>query len=266
MIFNPASNRASAGLSRRMGEVMVRETLARDLDQDPGFRWRGGEITRIEYLSDIVFALAFGMLVMSSSEPRTFEKLNAFLFAILPVTASFGMMVYLWNRHFLFFRRYGLADRRIAFLNAVLLLVVLFIAYPLRFIFDSLFGFVLLMMGDDRLVDMMNIDYRRAGIIMGYFMAGLFVVLNLFGAMYAHALSRAEILALSDQERRITKAQMWIYVSSSWFAALAGILAVTTPLGGFAGFVASFNFISNRLINLGFNAGSNRRRQKPASS
>ena len=48
---------------------MIRRALKTHLDQDPYFQWRGDSVTRIENLSDIVFALALGMLVSSSSPP-----------------------------------------------------------------------------------------------------------------------------------------------------------------------------------------------------
>ena len=112
---------------------MLRETIAQRLDHDPLFKWRGDHVTRIENLSDIVFALALGMLVSATSPPTNFSELGAHLLNIIPVAAGFGLLLNLWNAHFVYFRRYGLADGQTIFLNACLLLVVLFLAYPLRF-------------------------------------------------------------------------------------------------------------------------------------
>ncbi|NRA29024.1 MAG: DUF1211 domain-containing protein [Parvularculaceae bacterium] len=217
-------------------------------DQDPHFRWRGAQVMRVEYLSDIVFALAFGMLVSNGVEPRTFEELNGFLFSAIPVTAGFIIMVSFWTQHFLFFRRYGLADKRTMFINACILLVVLIIAYPLRFIFDSLFGWVLLMFGNDALVDQLNIDFRRAGIIIAYFMTGLAVLQILLAALYRHALVHADALDLTTYELQVTRAAFWEHASFVFWAGLAAILAVTTPLYGFAGFLTLFGRLSDRII------------------
>lgn len=217
-------------------------------DQDPHFRWRGSQVMRVEYLSDIVFALAFGMLVSNGVEPRTFEELNGFLFSAIPVTAGFIIMVSFWTQHFIFFRRYGLADKRTMFINASILLVVLLIAYPLRFIFDSLFGWVLLMFGNDSLVDQLNIDFRRAGIIICYFMSGLAVLQALLALLYRHALGHAEQLELSVYELQVTKSAFWEHATFVLWAGLAATLAVATPLYGFAGFITIFGRITDAMI------------------
>ncbi|MEM1381650.1 MAG: TMEM175 family protein [Pseudomonadota bacterium] len=217
-------------------------------DQDPCFRWRGTQVLRIEYLSDIVFALAFGMIVSSSNEPRTFEELQAFLFTAAPVTAAFIFMVYIWTLHFTFFRRYGLSDQKTMVLNGCLLLLVLFIAYPLRFIFDALFGWILLMAGDPGYVVSMQIDYQRAGAIMSYFAGGMALLFTIAASLYLHALSRADDLGLTDLERRATRVAFWVFAVSTIWAVLACVAAAFTPLGGFAGFIMSLARISSRFI------------------
>jgi hypothetical protein len=48
------------------------------------FRWRGGEISRIEGFSDAVFAFAVTLLVVSLEVPETFsELLTSFLYGLL---------------------------------------------------------------------------------------------------------------------------------------------------------------------------------------
>ena len=44
---------------------------------EPGFRWRGSEIARIEGLSDAVFAFAVTLLVVSLEVPKTFQRTRA---------------------------------------------------------------------------------------------------------------------------------------------------------------------------------------------
>lgn len=215
---------------------MIRGAAIQRLDHDPEFSWRGDSVTRIENLSDIVFALAFGMLVSASAPPQTFPDLGEFLVSIVPVTAAFALMVGLWNSHFTFFRRYGLADGWIVFLNAVLLFIVLYIAYPLRFAFDGFFGYILLVFGAPERVEAMQIGYRESGIIMAYFTIGYGAIHLLFTMMYAHALSRKDMLSLNATEIAISRRSLAIALFAALLSfAIAGV-ALMTPLYGFAGF------------------------------
>lgn len=216
---------------------MIRDMVARELDHDPRFRWRGGSVTRIENLSDIVFALAFGMLVSAATRPTTFSELSSHLLSIVPVAAGFALLVVIWHAHFTFFRRYGVADGKIIFLNCVLLLLVLFVAYPLRFIFDSLFAFLIGLFGNWDVLEGSGISFDQAGIIMSYFgfgYAAIFVVISL---MYGHALSRKVQLDLSKTEQVITRQSLWGYGCQAGVAALTGAAALFTPAGPVAGFL-----------------------------
>jgi hypothetical protein len=214
----------------------MRATLARQLDHDPNFRWRGEAVTRIENLSDIVFALALGMLVSASAPPTTFAELQRHFMNIFPVAVGFALLLSIWNAHFTFFRRYGVADTWIIVLNAVLLLVILFFAYPLRLIFDSLLAFGLGMLGDwSRMAGLGLLDFRDAGRLMGYYCIGYGLVYVVIQSMYAHALRRAEVLDLSPSERIMTRRSIWTYRMYVVISALVGVVAVWTPLGPIAG-------------------------------
>jgi len=215
---------------------MIRESIASQLDQDPDFRWRGENVTRIENLSDIVFALALGMLVSAAQAPTRLAGLETHLINIIPVAFGFFLMVSIWNAHFVFFRRYGIADSRIVLLNAVLLLVILYIAYPLRFIFDSLFAFILGMHGNWTRMEEMGIDsYRDAGRITAYFSIGFMVIYSVILAMYEHALRKAKTLNLSAAELVITKRAIWAFRAETLLGGIVAVLAVFSVLGAFAG-------------------------------
>lgn len=216
---------------------MIRDIAIREIDHDPRFRWRGGSVTRIENLSDIVFALAFGMLVSSASRPQTFDELTRHLLTIIPVTAGFFMLVAIWNAHFTYFRRYGVGDGYVIFLNCILLLIVLFVAYPLRFIFDSLFGFLIGLSGDWSLLTAAGIDFQRAGTIMGYFALGYASIYLVISLMYSHAANKADMLGLTDTELAITRQSIWRFRGHVFLATITGVLAVFTPAGAFAGSV-----------------------------
>lgn len=216
---------------------MLRQ-MANDTDHlDTDFEWRGREVSRIENLSDIVFAISLGMLVSASEVPTNFDELNHFLLGIVPVTLGFVMMLRIWSAHFTYFRRYAFTDRKIIALNSMLLLLVLFIAYPLRFVFDSLFGFTLGLTGQiDRLIAT-GMTYQRSGIVMGYFTAGFAAIYTLFALMYGHALRSAAVIGLSADERTLTKQSVLVYWSNVVIAVAAFCAAVLTPLYGFGGFI-----------------------------
>ena len=95
---------------------MLRGEIAKGLDHDPNFRWRGESVTRIENLSDIVFALALGMIISAAVVPQSYDELKLYLISIIPATLAFSTLIGIWHTHFTFFRRYGVADKRIIFL------------------------------------------------------------------------------------------------------------------------------------------------------
>lgn len=228
----------------------MRSDLAKHLDHDPDFEWRGQNVTRIENLSDIVFALALGMLLLTGTPPQTFGELVSFLINIFPVAAGFAILFIIWNAHFVFFRRYGLADNKVVLLNAILLLMVLFFAYPLRFIFDGLFGYIIGSITSDfsRLAasDMLLQNSARS---MGIFGAGYALIFMLLSLLYAHAHSKSDMIGLSAKERLITRQTVWIYRGEVLIALAVMAFALFTPMGPFAGFLLALNWPSAVIIS-----------------
>ena len=85
------------------------------------FRWRAGEITRLEAFCDVVFGFALTLLVVSLEVPRTYAELMAAIRGFVPFAACFAQLVLIWRGHYRFSRRYGLEDPYTVFLNVVLL-------------------------------------------------------------------------------------------------------------------------------------------------
>jgi len=214
---------------------MIRGTLARQMDHDPRFTWRGEAVTRIENLSDIVFALALGMLVSSATRPTNFDQLTEHLFTIIPVAAGFALLFTVWNAHFTYFRRYGVADGVVVFLNCVLLLFVLFVAYPLRFIFDGLYGVIVGSIFDDwSFLEAAGITYEISGIIMAYFAVGYAMTYLVIALMYARALAKAEALDLTPTEQAMTRQSIFMFCVIIVISLVVAVLAVLTDLNAFA--------------------------------
>jgi len=227
----------------------MRETLAKHLDHDPHFEWRGQNVTRIENLSDIVFALALGMLLLTGAPPQTFSELVHFLISIIPVTASFLILFLIWNAHFVFFRRYGLADNTIVMINSALLLMVLFTAYPLRFIFDGLFWYIYgSISGDYTQLLGKEMDFANSARSMAFFGTGYAVIFALMSLMYAHAVRKAEAIGLSAKEILLTRQSVWRFRGEVLIGIAVALSAWLLPIGPFAGFLMMLNWPAAYLV------------------
>jgi uncharacterized membrane protein len=103
-----------------------------------GFRPRGPDVTRIEGFSDAVFAFALTLLVVSLEVPRTFPELVHTVRGFVPFAICFALLLQIWFKHYGFFRRYGLQDVPTRLLNSVLLFIVLFYVYPLKYLWSHM--------------------------------------------------------------------------------------------------------------------------------
>src|SRR5437899_9799505 len=117
-------------LTERLGEV-----------DSEGFRLRGTEVTRLEGLADGVFALAVTLLILSSEVPQTFAELLEATKSLPAFAICFALLMWYWGEHFIICRRYGQGgDTAGIFLTSLLLFVVLFYVYPLKFLFTFVVG------------------------------------------------------------------------------------------------------------------------------
>ncbi len=118
---------------------MIREGLKRQgVGPGEGFRERGREVSRVEGFSDAVFGFALTLLVVSLQVPQTFNELLQAINGFFAFGVSFALLTSVWFSHYRFFRRYGLDDRLTLTLNSILLFVILFYVYPLKFLFNWL--------------------------------------------------------------------------------------------------------------------------------
>lgn len=96
------------------------------------------EISRLEGFSDAVFGFALTLLVVALEVPASFEELMRTMEGFLAFAVCFAFIIWIWFEHYLFFRRFPLQDGLTVFYNAILLFVVLFYVYPLKFLFTGL--------------------------------------------------------------------------------------------------------------------------------
>ncbi|MBK8951484.1 MAG: DUF1211 domain-containing protein [Chitinophagaceae bacterium] len=96
------------------------------------------EVFRVEALSDAVFAFSVSLLIISLEVPNTFDELKATIHNFIPFFATVALVFFFWYLQNEYFRNYGLNDGKVIFLNLALLALILFYAFPLKFLFTLL--------------------------------------------------------------------------------------------------------------------------------
>ena len=213
------------------------------------FRYRGEDGTRIEALSDSVFALAIALLLISTTSPGTFEELLVFTQDLIPLGLCITLITLVWYEHFKFFLRYGFRGGKIVMLNTVLLFLLLFYVYPLKFLAKLLvniyYGLLSPFFGVDTNIgveinNMISIEeMTQLMVIYGLGAASLFLVLML---MYRYALKSTEELELNEIEVFDTNASVWanlLMAGIPLFSVLL-VLVIPNPIVGSA--VSGFSY------------------------
>jgi protein-S-isoprenylcysteine O-methyltransferase Ste14 len=81
---------------------MIREFVGAELvPPEKHFRWRRGEITRLEGFTDAVFVLAVTLLIVSSEVAKTFSQLAVTMKGFLAFTVCFGLLAHIWHYHYI---------------------------------------------------------------------------------------------------------------------------------------------------------------------
>jgi uncharacterized membrane protein len=196
------SRHASASQSRNQPSLHNSGAAAehrRGLLPEQYFRWRGGEITRLEAFCDVVFGFAITLLVVSLEVPHTYAELIADMRGFLPFALCFAQLVMIWRSHYRFSRRYGLEDPYTIFLNIVLLFLVLFYVYPLKFVFT----FVLSQITGGPMQQ--GMEFHEASVLMRIYAAGFASVFILLILMHLRAYKFRRELDLNPVEILLTR-------------------------------------------------------------
>lgn len=166
---------------------------------------RGSELFRIEALSDAVFAFSVSLLIMSLEVPKTFEELKESVYHFLPFAATVSLVFFFWYLQNQYFRSYGLNDTLVIFLNLALLVLILFYAFPLKFLFSILLSWLT------------GYDYFHEEAVLGktvltatefpqlilFFSIGYAVIWSIFFFLYQHAFAKRKQIQLNHHECKV---------------------------------------------------------------
>jgi uncharacterized membrane protein len=191
------------------------------------------DVTRLETLSDAVFAFSATLLVVSLEVPSSFDELITNLYGFIAFSLTFAALILLWSVHRAFFRRIPFVDNWIVLFNSVLLFVVLFYVYPLKFSAHSLVEFLGLVPAEaarTRLAGMEDL----ATLFMLY-SAGFAAIFLCVALMYRHASRSCERLGLPKEcklETRFLFRHYLLFV----FVAMVSIALAFLDIGVYWGF------------------------------
>jgi uncharacterized membrane protein len=139
--------------------------------------------SRVEAFTDDVFAFALTLLVVSLEVPRTFRDLESASRGFVGFALTFAVLGWIWHEHKKLFAHFVLGDALAVFLNFVLLFVVLFYIYPLKFLSH-------LLMGRLGLLDAPGLTWAETPRLMTIYSGGWVAIFVLFLLLYRHGLAR----------------------------------------------------------------------------
>jgi uncharacterized membrane protein len=228
---------------------------------ETSFRQRSHEVSRIEAFSDVVFGFSLTLLVVSLEVPHTFTELLVDMRGFLPFAICFAIFGLVWWQHHNFFRRYGLDDGITATLNFVLLFVMLFYTYPLKFLFTGMFSHVI---GSDTVTGPAGkpvqwIEAQQGSMLMIIYGLGYATVYLVFVLLYWNALRQRRQVDLNRFEVFDTYTSMMESGLQLGLGALCALLAAILPANtaGMAGFI--FFLIPLGMTIIGMVRGKGRR-------
>jgi len=182
---------------------------------------RHHEVTRLEGFSDAVFGFALTLMVVSLETPKSMEDLDRLVRGLVPFALMFAMVGYIWWEHNKFFRRYGLQDAMTAFLNCVLLFVVLFYVYPFKYLTLAVvgpwFGLTDLPMG----------EYPSK--LMKLYSGAIFMIFGSLLLLYQHAWRQRATLDLSPHDETVLRFGWRSQLISTSIAAASIALVFVLP-------------------------------------
>ncbi len=179
---------------------------------------------------------------------------------LIPFSLCMALIVYIWYQHFLFFIRFCFRNKKIVVLNAILLFLILFYVYLLKFLAKILLSlylspiFRLFEVQSNwgvKLSDMISSVDQMSSTMMIY---GLFgsAIFFLMAAMYKYALNKKHELKLNEIELYDTKTSfisLLIMGSIPFLSVILSIIFRNSVLGGILGGFIYWLYIPSFIIS-----------------
>ena len=210
---------------------MLRRSRSTESGDLVGFHLRGREVTRLESFSDAVFGFALTLLVVSLDVPKTFDDLVATMRGFPAFALCFLFLALIWNGHYRYCRRYGLDDGMARFLTCVMLFLVLFYVYPLKFLFNlSITG----LFDGSQSSSMTRSQFSALLVIYGLGFAAVYLAQTF---LYLHAYRLRDALELTELEKFDTRYQIFRLLTLVMFGVIAALLACIPVTRGWSSLI-----------------------------
>jgi len=192
---------------------------------------------RLEALSDGAFAVAIGLLVVEVIPVDEFKTVVNIVRHAPAIAAAFAVFLWIWSVHRHYFATYALHDPKTVVLNSVLLFLVLFYVYPLKFVSTYVIEAIFHLNPETKATLASPED---GALLLQIYGVGFVAIFLCYALLYRHALSRRAVLGLDDVQ--VLEARM--SARACGLCMIVGLvsLAVTFVPGGPAKAVAGFSY------------------------
>lgn len=184
----------------------------------------GREVSRIEGFSDAVFGFALTLLVVSLEVPNDFKGLEEILKGFVFFAATFALICWIWFEHYAFFRKFDAEDPLTILLNCVLLFLVLFFVYPLKFVFSTVLP------GLFRLGAIVRPSEGETRMLMWVYSAGFVAMMLVFALLYWNQYRNRERFGLQAEQVFAARTGALTHLLSVMVGVISIVLALTVPI------------------------------------
>ncbi|MEN7341760.1 MAG: TMEM175 family protein [Pseudomonadota bacterium] len=188
----------------------------------PIFKDRGRDATRLETFVDAAFAFALTLLVISfDSVPTSYEELTIALRSIPAFLFGFAVLMMFWVAHRNWSRHYGMDTTFSVLVSMALIFIIMIYVYPLRAMATAAIS----AMTNGWLPTSFQITSEEQALgLFRIYGVGFMACNACLVLLFLHALNHATTLSLSDEEIFMTRFEVMTWSIVGLFGLLSVIL------------------------------------------